>query len=116
MLRLASDENFNGEVVRGLIRRQPDLDLVRTQDARLIGADDPTVLAWAVSEGRILLSHDRTTLPDFAYDRVRSGLPMPGVFISNDRLPIGQAIDEILILANCINMEEWEGIVLFLPL
>jgi hypothetical protein len=116
MLRLASDENFNGEVVRGLLRRQPDLDIVRTQDAGLLGADDPSVLAWAASEKRILLSHDRATLPNFAYERVSAGLPMPGMFISSERLPIGQAIEEILLLANCSNMEEWEGIVIFLPL
>ena len=29
MLRLLSDENFNGDIVRGLSLRRPDLDLVR---------------------------------------------------------------------------------------
>jgi predicted nuclease of predicted toxin-antitoxin system len=87
MLRLVSDENFNGEVVRGLFRRQPDLDLVRVQDVGLAGVDDPDVLEWAAREGRILLTHDRSTMPDFAAERVRAGLPMPGVFVVNDRLP-----------------------------
>jgi hypothetical protein len=27
MLRLLADENFNGDIVRGLILRQPDIDL-----------------------------------------------------------------------------------------
>src|SRR5438270_428490 len=44
MLRLLSDENFNGDIVRGLLLREPDLDLVRAQDVRLEGADDPDVL------------------------------------------------------------------------
>jgi hypothetical protein len=32
MLLLASDENFNGDIVRGLLLRRPTLDLVRLQD------------------------------------------------------------------------------------
>ena len=40
MLRLAADENFNADIVRGLLRRLPDLDIVRVQDAGLSGADD----------------------------------------------------------------------------
>lgn len=28
MLRLAADENFNGDIVRGLLRRNPKLDIV----------------------------------------------------------------------------------------
>ena len=44
MLRLAADENFNNDVLRGLIRRSPRLDVVRVQDVGLSGADDPTVL------------------------------------------------------------------------
>ncbi len=47
MLRLAADENFNGNIVRGLLRRRPDLDIVRIQDVGLAGADDPAILAWA---------------------------------------------------------------------
>ena len=46
MLRLASDENFNNNIVRGLLRRKPDIDIVRIQDVGLTGADDPTVLEW----------------------------------------------------------------------
>ena len=39
MLRLAADENFNAGIVRGLLRRLPDLDIVRIQDA---GCQAPT--------------------------------------------------------------------------
>jgi hypothetical protein len=47
MLRLAAHENFNNDIVRRLIRRKPEVDLVRIQDAGLSGSDDPEVLAWA---------------------------------------------------------------------
>ena len=58
MLRLAADENVDARVLRGLLLRLPELDVVRAQDAGLSGAADPQVLAWAAVEQRLLLSHD----------------------------------------------------------
>jgi hypothetical protein len=52
MLRLAADENLNGDIVRGLLRRNPEFDIVRIQDVGLSGVDDPTVLEWAAGESR----------------------------------------------------------------
>lgn len=80
MLRYAADENFNGDIVRGLLRRNPNLDIVRVQDVGLSGADDPTVLEWAASQGRLVVTHDVSTLSKHAFDRVASNRPMPGVF------------------------------------
>jgi hypothetical protein len=58
---------------------------------------------------RILLTHDRATLADYAYERVSVANEMPGVFILNDRFPVGQAIQEILLLASCSEQAEWSG-------
>jgi hypothetical protein len=33
MVAFAADENFNNDILRGLLRRKPDLDIVRVQDA-----------------------------------------------------------------------------------
>ena len=65
MLRLDADENFNNAILRGVLRRVPEMDIVRIQDVGLTGADDPEVLSWAASEHRIVLSHDVTTLSMF---------------------------------------------------
>jgi len=113
---MASDADFNGDVLRGLFRRRPDLDLIRVQDVGLRTADDETILEWAAAEGRILLTHDRTTMPNFAYQRVRAGRPMPGVFVIRNRPPLGDMIDEILLVALCSSQEEWKDRVEFLPL
>ena len=116
MLSLLSDENFNGDIVRGLFLRQPDLDLLRVQDTGLRAADDPDILAWAANNERILLTHDRATMPDFAYERLVRGEPMAGVFVVNDRMLVRQAINELLLLVDCSEQAEWQGIVLYLPL
>lgn len=116
MLRLLSDENFNGDAIRGLLLRRPGLDLARVQDVGLMGVDDPDVLAWAADNGRILLTHDRATLPDHAFARVGAGQPMPGVFVFNDRLPVRQIIDEVLMADEASEQAEWSGRVVYFPL
>ena len=115
MLRLATDADFNGDVIRGLSHRQPDLDLVRVQDVGLRRADDPTILEWAAAEGRIRLIHDRATMTKFAYERLRAGQPMPGVFVIRNKQPLSQIIEEILLAVQCSSHEEWRDRVEFLP-
>ncbi len=62
MLRLASDEDVHGLIVRGLRRRIPTLDLVRVHDVLPEGTPDPEVLEWASRENRILVTNDRSTM------------------------------------------------------
>ncbi len=116
MLQLLADVNFNGDIVRGLLLRQPDFAIVRAQDVGLDREEDPSVLAWAAENERIVVTHDRATMPDFAYDRVARGLPMPGVFVVHDRMPVRHAIDELLLIEGCTDQAEWAGLVVYLPL
>lgn len=115
MLRFAADENLNNDVVRGLLRRVPELDIIRIQDTHLGGADDPSVLAWAALEGRILLTHDVTTITRYAHDRIRAGQPMPGVIEIRRKALMGRVIDDLLLLAENSLENEWEGQILYLP-
>src|SRR5437667_8419587 len=101
MLRFLADENFHGAVVDGLRLHHPQIDVVRAQDLEIAGADVPVLLDWAARNGRVLLTHDASTVTRDAYDRVRAGLPMPGVFEVAQDLSIGQAIEEIAMLAEC---------------
>ncbi|HEY0169869.1 MAG TPA: DUF5615 family PIN-like protein [Pyrinomonadaceae bacterium] len=116
MVRLATDEDFNNRILRGLLRRSPALDIVRVQDAQLKGRGDAEVLAWAALEGRVLLTHDVTTMKRYVDERVAAGLVMPGVFEVSQQVPIARAIEDILLLAECSLEGEWEGQVRFLPL
>jgi predicted nuclease of predicted toxin-antitoxin system len=97
------------------LRRQPDLDIVRAQNVGLRTADDPEILAWAAADRRILITHDRNTMPDFAYQRVRAGLLMPGVFVIRNQPPLGDMIEEILLVALASTPDEWTNRVEFLP-
>lgn len=116
MLRLAVDQDFNEKVLRGVGRRIPDLDAVRVLDVGLSTAKDPEILAWAADEGRIVLSHDRKTMMRHAYERMASGLPVPGVIIVRQTLAIREAIEEVCLVVEAAGPEDLEGRVLVLPL
>lgn len=116
MLRFLADEDFNNRIVRGLLRRLPSLDVVRAQDTGLMERQDTEVLEWAAQAGRITLTHDAATMIDYAYSRIAQGLPLPGVVAISQYLPIGEAIEELAVFAECSLEGEWEGQVVRLPL
>jgi predicted nuclease of predicted toxin-antitoxin system len=116
VIKLASDENFDGDIVRGLLRLLPGLDLVRIQDADLAASPDPVILDWAAAEDRVVLTHDRDTMPKFAYDRVRAGVPMPGLFLVSNRMAKGQAVEELILAAQCFSPDDCRDRVVFFPL
>ena len=117
MLRLASDADVHGELVRGLRRREPELDLIRVQDALPLGTPDPVVLAWVSDEGRVLITNDRNTMVSAGYERLNAGLSMPGLVVASHDQSIGAAINDILLIASCMTAEEVQNqIVVFLPL
>jgi hypothetical protein len=114
-MKLLADENFDGRVIRALRRRCPTVDFVRAIDEGLGEWDDPDLLAWAADHGRILLTHDVSTMVGFAYARVEAGLPMPGVVEAPGSLPIARIVDDLEMFFGASRPDEWEGQVLYLP-
>jgi Domain of unknown function (DUF5615) len=116
MLRLASDADVHGEIIRGLRRRVPEIDLIRVQDALPEGIADPDILAWAATENRVLITNDRKTMVGFAYRRVGDGELVPGVIATTNEQSIGSAIDDILLISEYMPEEEIrDQVVVFLP-
>lgn len=115
-MRFLADENFNNHIFRALLLQKPALDIVRVQDVGLSGKDDPEVLAWALTENRLLLTHDAKTIPAFAFARLNAKLSIPGIFIAPWDAPIGQIIADLLLIVECSEQAEWEGQIHYLPL
>jgi hypothetical protein len=115
MLRLLSDEDVHEDVVRGLRRREPGLDIVRAVDVGLGHTPDPIILDWAASEDRILLTGDLNTMVGFAWVRVQSAQPMPGVLALLENVGVGRVLDDILLVALGLSPEEMKDQVLYIP-
>ena len=102
--------------IDGLRLRQPVLDLVRVQEVGLSHTPDAIILEWAAQQGRVVVSVDKKTLAVDAWDRVARGVPMPGVAILRILLTIGQAIDELELIALAGNPEDFRDQVIYLPM
>jgi predicted nuclease of predicted toxin-antitoxin system len=117
MLRLASDADVHGALLRGLRRRYPGIDLVRVQDVLPEGTSDPEVLAWATAQNRVLITNDRNTMIAFAYQHATDGEPTPGLVVTSNGQSIGSAIEQILLIIECMSEEEIRNqVVVYLPL
>ena len=115
MLPFAVDEDFDHDIVRGL-RRLIDADLVTVQESGLSGADDPTVLEWSASEGRVLLSHDVNTMSKHAIDRIAKGLSCPGLLLVPREVPLGTVIQNLALICECCDPSELDRQIMYIPL
>lgn len=92
------------------------LDIICVQDTEIYQAPDPLVLEWAAKQDHILLTHDVKTMTKYAYNRIRAGLPMPGVIEVRTRLSIGETIEQILIVLLTSKPSELADRITYIPL
>jgi hypothetical protein len=110
-----ADECFDNDILRGLLRRSPDFDLVRAQDiSEVAGRDDETLLAWAARNERVVLTHDLATMVPAL--RLRRQRAFTAIVLVPDSLPVGQVIEEVLLLDQCSKRSDWTAGVIYLSL
>jgi len=79
-IRFQADADFNERIVRAVRRRLPAIDFQTASDGGIRGLDDLEVIAAAANEGRIVVTHDRSTMPAHFRNFVATQAS-PGVFI-----------------------------------
>lgn len=80
-IRYQADNDLNQLIVAATYRREPGIDFQTAQKAQLDRLDDPIVLRRAASEGRILVTHDKRTMPRHFASFLRQGNISPGVLL-----------------------------------
>ena len=81
MIRFLADADLDYAIVSGCRRREPAIDFLSANDAHLEGVPDPTVLALAAEQDRILVSHDFQTMPRHFGEFLGARGSSPGVFL-----------------------------------
>ncbi len=89
---------------------------MRVQDVNLASSDDPLILEWAAAQGRVIVTADLKTMIGFAQDRVKAGLPMPGLIALSENAANHRVIEDILIVANLQTVEEINNQIVFIPI
>ncbi len=115
MLRFIADQNFDGRIVRGLRALVPDVDLVTAHDAGISYLKDPDLLLWTAKHGRILITHDKRTIPDELEKLVSSGVELPGVILVAKKASIGRLIDDLVITVCCGEPQDFHNNIYRLP-
>ena len=107
------DENLRGPLWRAIEmhnrRGGPPLDAVRVgdEDELPLGATDGEVLAWADRADRILVSFDRSTLPEELAERLARGERCPGIFLLRRSSRISKIVEFLVFAAYASDPEEW---------
>ena len=112
--RFQADENFNAKIIGGVLRREPSLQFQTAKAGNLLGLGDPEVLAIAAQNGRILVSHDRQTMPTH-FSRFITGTTSAGLVIVAQGLDIRVAIEQILLIWAASEASEWVNRIWFIP-
>jgi hypothetical protein len=115
IVRYQADADLNQAMVTGVLRREPTIDFQTAFAAGLKGVKDPEVLAIAAQQERILISHDRKTMPS-EFAKFITSYQGSGVIIISRKLPIEVVIEELLLIWAASSAEEWVNRIAKLPL
>ena len=105
-VRFQADADFSQIIVRAVRRREPAVDFRAAHEAGLRGLPDDEVLALAAGDGRVLVSHDRTTMPGH-FERFVASAESAGLLIIRQKVSIHQALEEILTVWSETGAEDW---------
>lgn len=114
MICFQADADLDRDIVVGVKDREPAIDFASAPE-RLVKLPDPQVLELAASEGRILVTHDRRTMPLHLRRRLEEGKSSPGVFLVSQFESVGVVVEAILVVWAASNATEWKNQIFHLP-
>jgi predicted nuclease of predicted toxin-antitoxin system len=114
-IRFQADADLNQIIVSAVLRRVPAIDFRTATAAGLTGLKDLDVLALAARDGRILVTHDQSTMPRHFGEFVRSHRS-PGLIVVPQHLPVREVADDVILIWTATDPEEWTDRIAFLPI
>jgi hypothetical protein len=114
-VRFQADADLHQMIVTALVRREPGVDFQTATAAGLGGLLDPQVLERAATEGRVLVSHDQSTMPQY-FAAFTQNQPSAGLLIVPQHLSYAVVIEELLLIWAASEAEEWINRIAYLPL
>ena len=96
-IKFQADNDLDEDIMRAVKRLEPAIDFQRSPELNLhTGISEPEVLRLCAEENRMLVTHDRHSMPDHFIEFIQQA-NSPGVFIVSRKLPIGQAAEWLLL-------------------
>ncbi len=117
-LQYLLDENVDPTYKAQLHRRNPNIVMwvVGEPGVPARGTLDPEILLWCEEHNFLLVTNNRTSMPVHLADHIAEGRHVPGIFILNPKLSMGQNIDELILIAEGSFDNEYQDQIVNLPL
>ena len=115
------DENLPGRLFRAIQRHNlgggDPIDAVRVGSSSdlPLGSDDPTILRWAESEDRIVVSEDKNTMPGHLGEHLAAGHHSPGVFLIRPGASVPTIVEFLVLVAYASEPHEWRDRIEYIP-
>ena len=114
-IRFQADNDFNGPIRRAVLRMNLAIGFQSAPTLGLHwGTPDDEVLELAAREGRMLVTHERKTMPEHFAEFI-AHQQSPGVFIVSRKLTIKQAADWLVLFWEASEAEEHVNQIINLP-
>jgi hypothetical protein len=111
-----ADNDLKRIIVDATLRREPRIDFQTAHAARLDGLDDEAVLRLAASQSRILVSHDKRTMPKALASFVASGGTSPGVMlVIPQNAPIREVVEALILIWADDRANDWTNLIAKIP-
>jgi hypothetical protein len=110
-VKFQADNDLRRAIIRGFLRRLPAADF---QYQPLNAVDDLAVLHLAAETGRIVVSHDVSTMPE-AFAEFRRTSHSPGILLTPQSWAIAEAIEHLVLIWELTDASEWQNRICYLP-
>jgi len=111
-IKFQAEADFDARVISSLKRIAPEIDFRSATDAALHRVKAPDVLRLAAESGRVLVSHDRNTMPAHFREFVATA-QSPGILIVRQSAPISAIVQDLLLIWHTCDPEEFTNRILF---
>lgn len=116
-LQYLIDENVDPVYPKQMRQRDHEIIIrvVGDENAPDRGTLDPEILIWCETYNFILVTNNRRTMPVHLRDHLEQNCHVPGIFILNADMGIGETISELLLIARYSFEDEYRNRITFLP-
>lgn len=112
------DENLTHDIVVGVRKRDPSIDILRVGDpgAPPKGTPDPAILDFCETEQRILVTNNRASMPAHITAHQAAGKHIWGILSTRTRRPpLGPIVEMLVIIAGASEAEEYIDVTGWIP-
>jgi hypothetical protein len=116
-LRYLFDENTDPALVAELRRRESGLIIRKIGEPGTLprGTLDPAILLWCEQHNFVLVTNNRSSMPEHLLDHLREGRHVPGIFQLNPGMRMGETIDLLALAAQVSLPGEHADLIRYLP-